>query len=62
MAVPKRRITKRRQGERRNTGHGKTKVMSLSSCSNCGYKAVKIHRACARCGFYKGKRALAKLI
>jgi large subunit ribosomal protein L32 len=61
MAVPKRRITKRRQGERRSQAHGKVTPKDHATCSNCGAK-VMAHRICGNCGFYKGKKVLAKLI
>lgn len=61
MAVPKRRITKRRQGERRSQKHGKVEVKQLATCSNCGYK-VMAHAVCPNCGFYKGKKIIAKLV
>ncbi len=61
MAVPKRRITKRRQGERRNHKHGKFSLVQPAICSNCNNR-VMAHRVCGVCGFYKGKKVLAKLI
>lgn len=61
MATPKRRITKRRQGERRSQKHGKMPVIQLATCSNCSHKVMP-HSVCPNCGFYKGKRILAKLV
>jgi large subunit ribosomal protein L32 len=61
MAVPRQRITKRRQGNRRSTQHGKVTAAQLATCSNCGNK-VSPHVVCDRCGFYKGKKILAKLV
>jgi large subunit ribosomal protein L32 len=61
MAVPKKRLTKRRIGNRRSQGHGKTTVMQFATCSNCA-SHVKPHAICQYCGFYKGKKVLAKLI
>lgn len=61
MAVPKRRITKRRQGERRNDKHGKVVTTQRAICSNCGNKVMP-HSVCGYCGFYKGKKILAKLV
>jgi len=61
MPVPKKRLTKRRQGNRRSQAHGKLKPISLATCSNCG-APVAAHRVCATCGFYKGKKIIAKLI
>lgn len=61
MAVPRKRLTKRRIGNRRSSKHGKieTKV-SLAKCTNCG-SFVKPHAICSTCGYYKGKKVLAKL-
>lgn len=61
MAVPKRRITKRRQGERRNAKHGKPTIIQMAGCSNCGHKVLP-HAVCGYCGFYKGKMIIAKLV
>jgi large subunit ribosomal protein L32 len=61
MAVPKKKLTKRRQGNRRSQGHGKFEIKQTATCSNCGYQ-VKPHVVCSNCGFYKGKKILAKLI
>lgn len=61
MAVPKKRLTKRRQGNRRSQGHGKVFAVQLATCSNCGSKVMP-HAVCAHCGFYKGKKILAKLV
>lgn len=61
MPVPKKRLTKRRQGNRRSQGHGKLETISLAKCSNCGTR-VMAHAVCHHCGFYKGKKILAKLV
>ncbi len=60
MAVPRRKITKRRQGERRSQSHQKVVPIFKASCSNCG-NSVMPHRVCSNCGFYKGKKIIAKL-
>jgi len=60
--VPKKKTSKKRQGDRRASGHGKVEVFQqLSKCSNCG-AAVLPHSVCHTCGFYKGKKILAKLV
>lgn len=52
MALPKRRQSNTR-GKKRRT-HYKTKLNTLRKCPQCG--ATKIpHRACASCGYYKGR-------
>jgi large subunit ribosomal protein L32 len=61
MAVPKKRLTKRRQGNRRSQGHGKAFAVHLAVCSNCNSKVMP-HAVCSTCGFYKGKKILAKLV
>jgi large subunit ribosomal protein L32 len=60
MAVPKKRLTKRRQGNRRSQGHGKFTPVQVAKCSNCGYH-VSAHSVCQNCGFYKGRKILVKL-
>ncbi len=61
MAVPKKRLTKRRQGNRRSQKHGKITTLQLSTCSNCNAKTFA-HTVCNNCGFYKGKKIIAKLV
>jgi large subunit ribosomal protein L32 len=60
MAVPRKRLTKRRIGNRRSHQHGKTALAKLAKCTNCG-AAVRPHVICNECGYYKGKKVLAKL-
>lgn len=33
--------------------------IKVTKCEKCG-EAVRVHRACAACGFYKGKDVLSK--
>lgn len=61
MAVPKKKMTKRRRNNRRSQGHGKVSVLEIAKCSNCGNN-VKPHAVCDVCGFYKGKKIFAKLV
>ena len=60
MAVPKKKLTKRRIGNRRSQGHGKVELTKRATCSNCTYP-VKPHAVCNNCGFYKGRKIFAKL-
>ena len=60
MAVPKKKLTKRRIGNRRSQGHGKISLRKLATCSNC-QSPVMPHKVCANCGFYKGKKIFTKL-
>ena len=51
MAVPFRKVSKNRRDMRRT--HYKITANGLVECSNCGAK-IRSHRACPKCGFYKG--------
>ena len=57
MAVPKRRTSKTKKRMRRT--HLKIVAKSTVSCPNCG-EVIQPHRACTKCGFYKGKNVLNK--
>ena len=51
MAVPFRKVSKTRRNMRRT--HYKITANGLVECTNCGAK-IRSHRACPKCGFYKG--------
>lgn len=51
MAVPFRKVSKTRKNMRRT--HYKITANGLVECTNCGAK-IRPHRACPKCGFYKG--------
>ena len=55
MAVPFRNVSKTRRDRRRT--HYKITANSLVECTNCGAK-IRPHRACPKCGFYKGADTL----
>ena len=55
MAVPFRRTSKTKKRMRRT--HLKKEVGALTTCSKCG-ATLRPHRACTKCGFYKGKETL----
>ena len=55
MAVPKRNHSNKRPAQRR--AHWKIEAKGLKTCPNCGTKILP-HRACAACGYYKGKQVL----
>jgi len=57
MPNPKRKHSKTRRDKRRT--HYKAVAPAVSACSNCG-AAVKYHRVCPECGFYRGKPAVEK--
>ena len=52
MAVPARKVSKTRKRMRRS--HDALTVVGTTKCPNCG-EAIKSHRVCPKCGFYKGK-------
>lgn len=53
MAVPKRRTSRSKRNMRRQQ-HDKVAAPTLVACAHCGEPAVP-HRACAACGYYKGR-------
>jgi large subunit ribosomal protein L32 len=42
----------------RRSQHDKVTPVQLISCENCG-EATLPHRACAACGYYKGRKVKA---
>ena len=59
MAVPFRKISKTR-GRMRRT-HYKIEANNTVKCPNCG-EAIRPHRVCPECGFYKGKNVTEKVV
>jgi large subunit ribosomal protein L32 len=55
MPVPKRRTSKRVKKQRRS--HDALTAPQWSTCANCG-ETVLPHRACKKCGFYRGRTVL----
>ena len=55
FAVPFRRTSKTKKRMRRT--HLKKEVGAISVCPKCG-EALRPHRACAKCGFYKNEDVL----
>lgn len=55
MAVPKRRLSKMRQKNRR--GANRWRVPVLKSCPECG-STVPSHIACPSCGYYRDRQVL----
>lgn len=51
MAVPFRRTSKTKKRMRRT--HLKKEAATTTVCKNCG-AAIRPHRACVKCGNYKG--------
>jgi large subunit ribosomal protein L32 len=56
MANPKRRHSQKRTSTRR--AHDFLTAKSLSECPNC-HETKLPHRACAKCGYYKGREVVA---
>ncbi|MDR1177705.1 MAG: 50S ribosomal protein L32 [Spirochaetaceae bacterium] len=56
MAVPRSKTSKART-RRRQTLNMKLCSPTLVECSSCGNK-VLLHRACPKCGFYRGKQVI----
>ena len=55
MAVPFRRTSKTKKNMRRT--HLKKEVGSVTTCPKCG-APLRPHRACTKCGNYKGSNVL----
>jgi large subunit ribosomal protein L32 len=55
MANPKRRHSKQRTSTRR--AHDALTARSLSECPNCHERKLP-HRACPKCGYYKGREVV----
>ena len=56
MASPKNRVSKRRKRER--VALEKPILAQVGTCPACG-AAVRSHRACPKCGTYKGRKVVA---
>jgi large subunit ribosomal protein L32 len=55
MAVPKRKVSKTRQGTHR--AHMALSAKEMTTCPSCG-AIIKPHRVCPKCGEYKGKKVI----
>jgi len=56
MAVPKRKISKHRRGNRRS--HHALTAPNLRPCPNCKEFGLP-HKMCTACGYYNGRLILA---
>ena len=56
MSVPKKKRTK--GSVKRRASHFALKEKAGVKCSNCGASLLP-HRACAKCGYYKGEKKVA---
>lgn len=57
MAVPKKKPSRARRGNRRS--HDALKLKNLSVCPKCSMPKLP-HRVCMHCGTYKGKVFLSQ--
>jgi large subunit ribosomal protein L32 len=57
VAVPKRKTTASKRDMRR-ANHDKVIPVQLVKCEHCAEPVIP-HRACAACGFYKGRKVKA---
>ncbi len=57
MAVPKKRTSVSRKGQRRAGQHHKLYRTHSMTCPNCGDMALA-HHVCASCGTYKGREII----
>lgn len=55
FAVPFRKVSKTRKRMRR--AHNAITPNGTVKCPNCG-EAIRPHRICSKCGFYKGKEVI----
>jgi len=55
MAVPKRRVSRARQGNRRSHHH--IKPLQLQYCRQCN-EPILPHRVCPACGYFQGRTAI----
>ena len=53
--LPKRKLSRGRQGRRRHSIS--IKIEAISACPNCK-QPVKSHTVCPNCGMYKGKEII----
>ena len=56
-AVPKKKVSKARQGNR--AAHYRLRAPSLSRCPQC-HSVKQPHRVCPRCGYYNGRLVVAQ--
>ena len=55
MALPKRKHSKARRDKSRT--HWKLTLSSLTKCPQCA-GAIRTHRVCPSCGYYRGRQVL----
>ncbi|MDQ4100379.1 MAG: 50S ribosomal protein L32 [Chloroflexota bacterium] len=55
MALPKQRVSRHRQGNRRR--HHFLKPPQLVECRNC-HQMRRSHHVCPSCGYYRGRQVI----
>lgn len=55
MGLPKRRTSSSKRNKRR--AHDALTAPQVMACPDCG-EATTMHRACAHCGHYRGRKVL----
>ena len=56
MAVPKKKVSKSRRGNRRS--HDALTFRTIVECPNCGAEKLT-HQVCPSCGFYNKKKIIS---
>jgi len=56
MGLPTKKLTK--SSARRRAAHFALKTAATTKCKNCG-AIILPHRACNKCGYYKGEKKVA---
>ncbi len=55
MAVPRKKVSRSRQGQRRS--HDGLKRTNVNECPNCG-EQKRPHHVCPACGYYKDREVI----
>ena len=56
MAVPRKKVTRSRRGQRRS--HLALVPQNMTECANCG-ELKRSHHVCGACGHYDGREVVA---
>ena len=56
MAVPKRKVSRMRRGNRRS--HQNLRIVRSRECPHCGEHSLP-HRLCGACGYYRSREVIA---
>ena len=58
MAVPKRKVSKKR-GNKRFASNYKASMPTIVECPQC-HESKQAHKVCPHCGYYNGKEVVAQ--